>query len=127
VRTAARRARIEDPIRHLANGLRCRHKGQPTATLSELRALWESQGSLCAATKTPIELSGPNRAHLDHVTPVSQGGSGRIENLRFVHWRYNNAKWDSCDAATEAWILSAGGWLYAKVGVFRHAAEALNL
>jgi hypothetical protein len=45
----------------------------------------------------------PLSPSVDHVVPVSAGGSNRSDNLRATHWHCNEAKADSLPG-TEVWI-----------------------
>ncbi len=58
----------------------------PTRKLLELI---ESQGYLCALSGRPLE---PATAGVDHVVPVSRGGSHDIENVQVIHRDVNQAK-----------------------------------
>jgi hypothetical protein len=46
-------------------------------TRDEVRALYEGQGGLCLWCKTPVG----NNYHIDHIVPLSRGGSNWPENL----------------------------------------------
>lgn len=59
------------------------------ATRSQLRGLIEKQGYCCALTGIPLE---PNDAELDHVVPVSGGGTHAISNLQVLHKAVNRMK-----------------------------------
>jgi len=59
------------------------------ATSRQLRKLIEQQGYRCALTGRELT---PDTAFVDHVTPVSRGGSNVIENLQVVHADVNEAK-----------------------------------
>lgn len=45
----------------------------------------------------------PRSASVDHVVPLSAGGSNRYANLRAAHWHCNEAKGDSLPG-TEVWV-----------------------
>jgi 5-methylcytosine-specific restriction endonuclease McrA len=45
----------------------------------------------------------PQAATVDHVTPVSAGGSNALTNLRAAHWSCNEAKGDALPG-TEFWV-----------------------
>lgn len=60
-----------------------------TATPKTLRALVEAQGYRCVFTGQELT---PETASLDHIVPVSEGGSHTIDNLCVVHFRVNAAK-----------------------------------
>lgn len=55
----------------------------------DLLNLVESQHYRCAMTGRILE---PNTASVDHIYPVSRGGSFGIENLQIVHAQVNTAK-----------------------------------
>jgi len=59
------------------------------ATANELMQLLKTQGFRCALTG--IELT-PQTARLDHIVPVSKGGTDIIENLQWLHIDANTAK-----------------------------------
>lgn len=59
------------------------------ATSRQLRKLIDQQGYKCALTGRTLT---PETAFVDHVTPVSSGGSNAIENLQVVHADVNEAK-----------------------------------
>ena len=68
--------------------LRSKAKGEPHAAAEELHALWERQEGRCAFAGVPLGKD----AHLDHVTPISKGGTHTIENLQWVLPELNRAK-----------------------------------
>lgn len=53
--------------------------------------LWIVQSNMCAYTRKPITLE---TAHLDHMRPLSRGGSNTIENVVFVDASINLRKQD---------------------------------
>jgi len=59
------------------------------ATSRQLRKLIDKQCYRCALTGRNLT---PETAFVDHVTPVSSGGSSAIENLQVVHADVNEAK-----------------------------------
>ncbi len=60
-----------------------------TATAKDLLAKIESQGFRCALSGLPIT---PETASLDHIVPVSEGGSHSVANLQWVHTSVNVMK-----------------------------------
>jgi 5-methylcytosine-specific restriction endonuclease McrA len=53
--------------------------------------LWEQQNGICPYLMTQINLCD---AQLDHVLPISLGGTHDISNLQWIHHRVNKMKWD---------------------------------
>lgn len=72
----------------------------PAITVDDLKALWDAQGGRCALTGEVLEARcGENGlaadgavAQLDHIQPVTRGGSHELSNLRWVTTRVNLAK-----------------------------------
>ena len=60
-----------------------------TASRSELRALIETQGFRCALTGVLLE---PADAEIDHIMPVSLGGTHTIGNMQVLHRVVNRMK-----------------------------------
>ncbi len=58
--------------------------------LELIKLIWEEQRGLCALTGEVL-VPGVN-ASLDHITPVSQGGTNAKDNLRWVLLEVNEAK-----------------------------------
>jgi 5-methylcytosine-specific restriction endonuclease McrA len=62
-------------------------------------------GSKCHICKEEIDLSLPRTSRMgltvDHLMPLSKGGSDELDNLRPAHWICNNRKSDKIDA--ESW------------------------
>ena len=57
--------------------------------------LWEQQSGKCALSGEPL-IPGLN-AHLDHIVPVSKGGSCEISNMRWLDGRVNILKSNKSD------------------------------
>jgi 5-methylcytosine-specific restriction endonuclease McrA len=89
------KARFESRAR--AGGLNRKHR---------LRLL-DRDGWVCYLCRRPIDPSyrypHPLSATIDHVKPVSAGGSNTDENLRSTHWRCNIDKGDAIPGV-EMWI-----------------------
>ncbi len=67
----------------------------------DLKALLDRQQCRCAYTNDPISVGDGGRegwryaresASIDHVVPLSKGGTNDITNLQWVSWEANNAK-----------------------------------
>ncbi len=55
-----------------------------------LKSIWETQNGRCAVLGVPL-IPGVN-ASLDHIVPLSKGGTSTKENLRWVLLEINRAK-----------------------------------
>lgn len=51
-------------------------------TASDIARLLHSQRQLCANCETKLFKSGPSKFHVDHIMPVSKGGSNGPDNLQ---------------------------------------------
>ena len=67
----------------MSDGLRRKRSGKANARLADLVA--QTYGTTCWLCHQPIV----GRVSIDHVTPVSQGGSDDITNLRPAHLKCN--------------------------------------
>jgi hypothetical protein len=74
--------------------LRHNHPSEVVATAKQLASLWKQQRGRCPFTNWKLTAAN---AHLDHINPKIKGGSGSIENLRWVHKDVNYAKRDLTD------------------------------
>jgi 5-methylcytosine-specific restriction endonuclease McrA len=68
-----------------------RREGHPT--IKDLAKLWKSQRGICALTGRNLD----RKSQIDHIVPVSRGGSDRIENLRWVVKEANRSKLNLLD------------------------------
>jgi len=64
-------------------------ESQRNVSSKELLQLIEMQDYRCALTGRELT---PETAHVDHVVPLSRGGSHGIENLQVLHADVNTAK-----------------------------------
>lgn len=60
-------------------------------TSKKIRRLLEKQDYCCALTGVPLE---PEDANLDHIVPISKGGSHTMGNVQVVHKVVNQMKLD---------------------------------
>jgi len=98
-------------LKHKA--LRRRKKGgSDCATKDELRALWLRQKGCCKLTGAPIPAG--ITPHLDHIVPVSKGGTNASDNLQWVHPMANHAKGVHTVEEFEDWLLAAADALRAR-------------
>lgn len=72
---------------------RARNRGMGI-TAEMLASLWKRQRGRCALSGRKLGRD----AHLDHIVPVSQGGGGSIDNLRWTDPWVNVARQDLADA-----------------------------
>jgi 5-methylcytosine-specific restriction endonuclease McrA len=90
-----------NPLRTLAKRvLRRARKNQAGGrhTAKELKALLEKQGYLCANPYCRADLRIVQK-HLDHIVPLSRGGSNGIANVQFLCGPCNQRKYDHDQAA----------------------------
>lgn len=62
-------------------------------TPAELCVLFDKQGGKCATCKVKIAKTGRSRYHLDHVMPLSKGGSNYINNIQLLCQPCNQKKY----------------------------------
>jgi 5-methylcytosine-specific restriction endonuclease McrA len=62
--------------------------------LSDVMAIWGRQGHKCAVPDCayPISKSGPNRFTVDHIQPLTRGGSDYAWNLQILCKPHNSQK-----------------------------------
>lgn len=72
-------------------------------TAADIKAIFESQRGTCASCPTKLIKSGKNRYHVDHIQPLSKGGSNDKYNLQCLCPGCNLKKWskDPLDWAKE--------------------------
>jgi 5-methylcytosine-specific restriction endonuclease McrA len=91
VKAKGMRRRKEQPFVARQSFWKRRAKGEPCATLGDIRTLYATQGGKCAFSGLPIP---PEVDALDHKTPRSRGGAHTIDNLQFLHRSINGMKHD---------------------------------
>ena len=77
-----------------SRNLGIRHPNESVASPKELAQLWKKQRAICPFSGIRLN---KHSAQLDHIIPLIKGGSGTIENLRWVHRDVNYAKRDLSD------------------------------
>jgi 5-methylcytosine-specific restriction endonuclease McrA len=68
-------------------------------TADDLRTLWEAQDGRCALTGEPLQMIADRGVgpELDHIVPITRGGTSELSNLRWVTHRVNRAKGNLTD------------------------------
>lgn len=93
--------------------LKQRHPGEAVATHEQIRALVDAQGFKCAVTGYPLDFTirdkHPMQPTLDHIVPVSRGGSGEASNLRVTIWAWNVARGNGAHDGALARLLTKVG------------------
>jgi 5-methylcytosine-specific restriction endonuclease McrA len=78
-------------LKHWCAILRNNNHGKKKAAFNvDFFDIWQSQKGKCAVTG--IELIPGKTASLDHINPLSRGGTNSRENLQFVHIAINTMK-----------------------------------
>ena len=98
IREYNRKLAAANPERRLAefHKRRARIKGNGGSyTIAQKRALQEAQGGHCAYCGRLEEIT------IDHIIPISQGGSNDISNICFACWRCNLSKREK---TPEEWV-----------------------
>lgn len=97
------RARYHEHCSQIAKQARDRKKtvarqSQTKPSGVYVEQLIERDGFMCYLCQEPIDMKVPRTsrrgATVDHVIPLSRGGSDEIDNLRLAHWICNNKKSD---------------------------------
>jgi len=97
----------EDPFRWRALLLTSKFKRQ--VTKSELMGLWTG---LCGLTGMELKIED---ADIDHILPVSRGGTHEISNLRWVCSRANEAKGNMTDSELLLFCKQIAEWIGKKI------------
>jgi 5-methylcytosine-specific restriction endonuclease McrA len=61
-------------------------------TASDIKSIFESQRGMCASCKKKLAITGKNKYHVDHINPLSKGGSNSKENLQCLCPSCNHRK-----------------------------------
>ena len=78
-------------LKHWCAILRNNNHGKKKAAFNvDFFEIWQEQKGKCAITG--LDLIPGRTASLDHVKPLSRGGTNRRENLQFVHTMVNSMK-----------------------------------
>ena len=93
----------------------------PRATRKQLEDEWVRSGGWCGLTGMVIPPGV--RPHLDHIVPVSAGGSSTIDNLHWVHPMANHAKNSHSVGEFREWLLAAADALRARSGILKMRAR----
>lgn len=109
---AMARLRQEQPFVWRARLFRNHYKAPMRA--EDLQSLWDCQGGRCALTGRPILIAD---AHLDHVIPVSRGGSHELANLRWLSESANRAKGKMTDEEFFALCGEVTEWIARQKGI----------
>lgn len=83
-----------------------------SANATQLEELWIAQAGRCGITGRLITIE---EADLDHVVPVSRGGTGDISNLRWTWSRANEAKGNMLDSEFLAMCSQIAEWIGRRI------------
>lgn len=81
--------------------------GKGNVTAWQLMCLWKRQRGRCALSGRKLGRD----AHLDHIVPLSCGGKGDIENLRWLDPAINQARQNMTDEAFLAMCNQVAEWI----------------
>lgn len=106
----SRRWRAENPEKwhELQRVRRARKLGAGgTHTLAEIRGIFDQQGGLCAGCQIPLVKTGKGKYHVDHIQPISRGGSDDASNLQLLcpPCNYSKSAKDPYEWAKERGLL----------------------
>lgn len=82
-------------------------KEKTKATATDLRKLIELQEYRCALSGVPLT---PELARLDHIQPVTDGGSDFPDNLQWVHEDVNRMKGAMSQEQFIKWCSMIASW-----------------
>lgn len=85
--------RNPDSLRAFSQKRRCAEKNaEGSFSASDIQRIFEVQFGMCTGCGDPLESSGGNKYHVDHVMPISLGGSNWPSNLQLLCPRCNHSK-----------------------------------
>lgn len=92
-----RRWRANNPDKAgISEARRAKAELEGNATPGSIRAKWEAGNHSCILCGQPIDdtlpPNHPMSRTLEHLTPISRGGTHDIDNLDFAHFRCNSSK-----------------------------------
>lgn len=87
-------SKIAEQARYRKKTVKRQSNAKPSGVYVE--QLIERDGYLCYLCQEPIDMKVPRTskrgATVDHVIPLSRGGSDEMDNLKLAHWICNNKK-----------------------------------
>lgn len=112
-RDRAKKWREDNPVRfkaqmkkHLAVRRKREYEAEGHFTIDDLITLYENQNGVCAYCGKAISMKRSNDTHLDHIRPISRGGSNWPDNLAFTCRKCNTSKGNK---TVEEW-KAVRGW-----------------
>jgi 5-methylcytosine-specific restriction endonuclease McrA len=90
VKTKARKQRwdAENPLARTVYKLRRRARGGDELSTKTIDSIIVEQCGICPGCRLPLD----GRFHIDHIIPISKGGTSARQNLQALHARCNLVK-----------------------------------